>query len=415
VPTVTVPGPLRPATHRRLTVGWKALTRPTSTLVDGTGPSSRSGASGEPEGKATALVAVVGNEDDGRDIILPGAARLDRWPKIVWDHDLSQPIAKVLAADEWADDDPRLPDDLRAKGLGAVVFDVQFDLRKDATGAWMNPRSVQAWADVSFHDDIGWSIGYTVDQFEYDKAGRRLLKAITLWEASPVTHGMNREARTVELKGRRRPDDAEHKVYVPGAFPGSWQETMQLLDSAIEAWAVDTYGERRYSDDEGERNVWWAYMLATMSDSVLWSVEADGEVAYFRATWAPEGNGGVALGPPEQVELQISVTPDDDQEDADVDMDEAITVLADTKAGRVLSATNLAHARSARDALDALIAAAEAAEAKDDEGKGGADQEEAPAVDGIIIKGLTGEGLQPDIALAMMARAEARQVVADAV
>lgn len=272
----------------------------------------------EVEGIVEAMVAVTGNEDDGGDVILPKAFEFPegRNPKIVWSHDLQVLCGKVLEAEELLAGDVRLPEDMKAKGLGALVFKLQFDL--------LDPDGFKAWRRVVFHEDLGWSIGYQVPTGAAKMVeGRRHLSKVVVWEASPVTFGMNREARTLTVKdafahaaqampeaqrkvieglleGIAAMTEDEAKTWPPVA--GSLEERAYLIRQAIDAWAVEEFGERE------EGNYWWVYTEATFEDRVVVSVEKMGEDRYWLEFPATVTEDGVDLGAPTEVVIETSVS-----------------------------------------------------------------------------------------------------------
>lgn len=270
-------------------------------------------------GTVEALVAVTGNEDDGGDVIEPGAFEFPegRKAKIVWSHDMQVLVGKVLEAKELLPGDLALPADLKAGGLGALWFKLQFDLQ--------DPDGFKAYRKVVFHDDLGWSIGYQADPSKIEKKdGRRHLGRVIVYEASPVTFGMNREARTLTVKSafarmaQALPEakrvvlsdlldaiaadpggDTEGKAWPP--VEGSIEERQYLVRQAIEAWAVEEFGERE------EGNYWYVWAEATFDDRVIASIERTGEERYWlEFPWTEEAEG-IVLGDPTEVELVTTV------------------------------------------------------------------------------------------------------------
>lgn len=272
----------------------------------------------EGEGIVEALVAVTGNVDDGGDVILPGAFEFPegRKAKIVWSHDMQVLCGKVLDAKELPPGDDSLPADLQAKGLGALWFKVQFDLE--------DPDGFKAYRKVKFHEDLGWSIGYQAPAGTFKvKDGVRLCSKIIVWEASPVTFGMNREARSLTVKsafervaqalpeGKRKaisdllealestPDEGgEEKVWPP--VPGSIEETRYLIDTALQVWAAEALGEK------GEGNYWWVYLEATFEDTCVACVETSEGRTFMEFSYSV-ADGVVELGEPTEVELVTTV------------------------------------------------------------------------------------------------------------
>ncbi|PPB81297.1 hypothetical protein LV82_01343 [Albidovulum inexpectatum] len=136
--------------------------------------------------------SVFGLEDQGGDIVLPGAygRSLNGAPgargavKMLWQHDPAQPIG---VWEEIVED---------ARGLrvrGRILTEVE--------------RGREAAALVAAGAVDGLSIGYRVVRAEKDSKGRRLLREVELWEVSLVTFPMLPQAR-VAAKGES-PEAAE--------------------------------------------------------------------------------------------------------------------------------------------------------------------------------------------------------------
>lgn len=351
----------------------------------------------EAAGVVESLVSVSGNVDDGGDRILPGAYEFERNPKIVWSHDLKELVGKVLEAEEMLPGNPALPDDLVSKGFGALRFVSQFDLS--------DPDGYRAFRKVKFHEDLGWSIGYRAVGAKRRKDGGRDLPKVVVYEASPVTFGMNVEARTLSVKGllddltpedREKAEKAvqllledegipqeeekmeteietpevgtdEAKVYPP--LEGSIEERREKVSQAFRGWMVDNYGE------PSPENPVYGWVEATFEDSVVGTVEneADQSRESFLLPYSVDADGMVSLGDATQVEIVTTVefvptTADADGMEA-LGLDEAI--VEDVKAGRVLSKANRAKVKAALDALAAVIEAA----GEEDSSKGADDPE----------------------------------------
>lgn len=136
------------------------------------------------EGVIEGYAAIFGNVDNGGDKIMPGAfiegiaaaRRGGRTVKMLWNHDPQTPIGV------WED----LAED--AKGLwgkGRLVMEVA---RAREVHALMKAGAIS-----------GLSIGYRTKSFEPD-GGVRVLKAVDLYEVSPVTFPMNDRARVTGVK-----------------------------------------------------------------------------------------------------------------------------------------------------------------------------------------------------------------------
>ena len=141
--------------------------------------------SGEFEGYGS----VFGVEDSYSDVVVRGAftASLARWkekgrlPAMLWQHQMSEPIGIYT---EMREDDVGL----YVKGRLLVEAD---------------PLAKRAHGHMKAGSLTGLSIGYMLedDGYEYDKEkGIWLLKAIDLWEVSPVTFPANDEARITDVK-----------------------------------------------------------------------------------------------------------------------------------------------------------------------------------------------------------------------
>lgn len=363
------------------------------------------------QGIVEAIVAVTGNTDDGGDVIAPGAYQFKRHPKVVWSHDLTRLIAKVLEYRELKANDAKLP--AKLKNLGGLWFRMQFDLE--------DPESFSAFRKVVFHEDIGWSIGYETPAGGAKKLedGRRLLKTIYVWEASPAAFGMNEGAMTVSVKsilGKAIKDlgigeekeaavadivskfigeGGETKAWPPLA--GSFEDTAERCRTAVEAYAVDQLGER------GDDNWWYVSIDGTFSDTVVATIRRQGENQTFRFPYTVGDDGTVELGEAEEVEVQTVVAPasgtpaDTGGDDAVTDLEEdavaavgekmadALKAVDEAKAGRVLSAANAQRLRAAAEALATVLAAATSTD--DDE-----DDEDDKGGKKVLARRLVGKG-----------------------
>lgn len=323
-------------------------------------------------GIVDAAVAVTGNVDDGGDVIVPGGVKFTRQPKVVNHHEMTAPVGKVLDAKELMPGDPALPEDLLADGYGALMFKMQFNLDTQ--------RGREAFSDAKFFEhEQGWSIGYHADVTEKGENGTRLLKSLTVWEASPVTFGMNAKARTLALKSAVPGED---KVYVE--IDGSIEKSLDSVREAVSGWwkAVADAAGTNAGDamDQG----WWVSVQATFADSALVAVyEPGGDTTYWSFPYT-KTDGGVALGEPTEVEVQATIvgsggggeppTPDagasidepEADEDTDLTDDEKQIIV---KAGRVLASRNEARLRAAADALTAVLAELPEPEADNDDGE----------------------------------------------
>ncbi|WKL53336.1 HK97 family phage prohead protease [Pseudomonas kielensis] len=131
--------------------------------------------------------SVFGVKDHGSDIVMPGAFTdsLIEWkgknklPPVLWQHKTHEPIGPHTDMKE------------DEKGLyvkGQLLIDD-------------DPLARRAHAHMKAGSVTGLSIGYTLDDWEWDSVkGAYLLKKITLWEVSVVTFAMNEAAYVTDVK-----------------------------------------------------------------------------------------------------------------------------------------------------------------------------------------------------------------------
>lgn len=153
----------------------------------------------EADGIVEAIVSVTNVVDSVNDVIEPGAYKntlRKRNPKGVWSHDTNIPVAKTLKVEELMPGDERLPEDLRQQGAGALLVKMQFNLNTS--------RGRDAFYDVQFFaEEQEWSIGYSVPEGKSttdEKTGVRFIKALELYEYSPVIFGAAPNTRTLSVK-----------------------------------------------------------------------------------------------------------------------------------------------------------------------------------------------------------------------
>lgn len=151
------------------------------------------------DGIVEAIVSVTNVVDSVNDLIEPGAYKTTlrkRNPKGVWSHDTNIPVAKTLKVEELMPGDERLPEDLRNQNAGALLVKMQFNLN--------TTRGRDAFYDVQFFGpEQEWSIGYSVPEGKSavdDKTGVRFIKALELYEYSPVIFGAAPNTRTLNVK-----------------------------------------------------------------------------------------------------------------------------------------------------------------------------------------------------------------------
>lgn len=138
-------------------------------------------------GEFSGYGSVFGVKDSYSDIVLPGAfeGSLKKWsdkggmPSLLWQHKHDEPIG------------------------------IYTDVKEDENGLYVegrlliddDPLAKRAHAHLKAGSVTGLSIGYTLNDYEWDKDKEAfLLKDIELWEVSLVTFPANDEARIEEVK-----------------------------------------------------------------------------------------------------------------------------------------------------------------------------------------------------------------------
>lgn len=132
------------------------------------------------EGRIEGYASRFGEMDQGGDVVVKGAyanSIADRAPKMLWQHDPSQPIGMWEQASE---DDTGLY--VRGRILDAVE----------------KGREARALIEAGAID--GMSIGYRTLDADRDTNGARILKQLELWEVSLVTFPMLASARVDAIK-----------------------------------------------------------------------------------------------------------------------------------------------------------------------------------------------------------------------
>lgn len=124
--------------------------------------------------------------DDHNDIVLPGSfrdslenyERQNKWPKMLWQHNLQEPIGRWLFMEE------------DEKGLyveGQLLLDLQ--------------KGKEAYTLMKVGAVDGLSIGFQVEKSKRDpKTGLRYIQQVKLIEISIVTYAANQEARVMRVK-----------------------------------------------------------------------------------------------------------------------------------------------------------------------------------------------------------------------
>lgn len=144
--------------------------------------------------------SVFNNVDRGGDVVMPGAFKdciaKGRKPKMLWQHDASQPIG---------------------------AWDT---MREDSNGLLMKGRiskraakGAEVAALVKMGAVDGLSIGYRTQEYEMDmKAGTRKLTKLDVWETSVVTFPMNDLTGIYAMKSADDMSDTEIKRHIEHAL-----------------------------------------------------------------------------------------------------------------------------------------------------------------------------------------------------
>ena len=156
----------------------------------------------EAEGIVECFVAGIGNKDSVGDVCAPGAfgkSLIRRKPRVVWGHNWNDPIGKVLDMYEVPPSDPRLPNKMKAAGIGGLYARVQFNLKSE--------KGREAFANVAFFgEEQEWSIGYKTINAKFDpQMQANILYEVELYEVSPVLHGANQLTGTISIKSEEQP------------------------------------------------------------------------------------------------------------------------------------------------------------------------------------------------------------------
>lgn len=144
-------------------------------------------------GEVEAFVSVFGNVDSYGDRVMFGAFKeslQQKLPKLVWQHEIKQPIGKTLYAEEIAAGDSRLPDHL--KEYGALYVRGAFNLNTTA--------GKDAYEHIKFGSVDEYSFGYNEIESTPLEDGTKQLNKLEIIEWSPVTIGANPLTMTSSVK-----------------------------------------------------------------------------------------------------------------------------------------------------------------------------------------------------------------------
>lgn len=169
---------------------------------------------GEDTGIIEAYVSIFGNVDSYGDIVEPGAFKdaVDafnadgRYPKGIWAHDWSFPIAKTL---EMREDE---------RGL---YIKAQFILSVE--------KAREAYDLIKSGVMTDFSFGYEINESDIDNRGFRHLRKITIYEWSPVLVGANNQATLIDVKSAAQEQTVESEERdVPEETPEGADETIPV-------------------------------------------------------------------------------------------------------------------------------------------------------------------------------------------
>lgn len=192
------------------------------------------------EGVAEMIVSVFNNVDGANERILPGFftdSLKTKFPKGVWAHDWTIPVAKTLEACELLPGDPRLPPEILE--LGGLYIKGQFNLGTQ--------RGREAFSDLDFGTIDEFSIGYLVEKANFSRDGVRDLTKGRLFEWSPVLVGCNDQTALIGTK------DMKHfkSQYMPNVEQSMTRTALStLVDSLFYDVFYDAiYGSWVYDDE----------------------------------------------------------------------------------------------------------------------------------------------------------------------
>lgn len=336
---------------------------------------------GDEEGVIEAYVSVFGNVDSYGDIVEKGAFsdavkafNTDgRYPKGIWAHDWALPIAKTL---EMREDERGLY--IKAKLILSV------------------PEARKAYDLIKAGVITDFSFGYEVNDGKVEKDGFRHLYKLTIYEWSPVLVGANNQAMILDAKTAQDSGIEEEEVEAHEATPETPVEVPPTTDTPPEetpeekAKADSLEGEL---DDRAKREAKWNN-FSKINDimSALYSV-------YFQEETEVEKFPDLVK---EAIALLTAVAEGTDAGENSVKAaigEEAKTVFAkeilrletdvketELKAGRVLSAKNVALIKSVIEALDALDGTRKGAKSALEELLSSAESDPEKGADGIVVE-----------------------------
>lgn len=130
--------------------------------------------------------SVFGNVDLGADIVLPGAFK-----RSIAQHEAEDAMPIML----WQHQTDQIP----GAWVGAAEDDVGLSLKGEFADTQLGRETRTLARMRAFR---GLSIGGIIEDFDFDKAGNRLIKEFDLWEVSLVTFPMNPKAQIEAVKSQ---------------------------------------------------------------------------------------------------------------------------------------------------------------------------------------------------------------------
>lgn len=186
--------------------------------------------SGEFEGYGS----VFGVKDSHSDIVVKGAfqASLDKWkgkgglPALLWQHRMDEPIGVYTEMKE---------DEAGLYVKGRLLIDD-------------DPLAKRAHAHLKAGSISGLSIGYTLNDYEYDnQKDAFVLKDIDLWEVSLVTFPSNDEARISNVKSALKKGEIPQPALIEKCL-----RDVGFSRSQAKAFVADGFKALRDADSDAE-------------------------------------------------------------------------------------------------------------------------------------------------------------------
>jgi HK97 family phage prohead protease len=195
-----------------------------------------------------AYVSIFGNIDSYGDVVEKGAFAdcianyFPRYPKGVWSHDWTQPIAKTL----------EIREDERGLYVKAqLLLDIQ--------------KGKEAYILIKEGVVTDFSFGYEVDESQIDEqTGIRHLKKLTIYEWSPVLVGANNRATILSVKSdgqevteakkaKSDPEDDQEGPDADDTYPDFISKTLDDAKQALtDEWDRLEELEDQEEDQEGD-------------------------------------------------------------------------------------------------------------------------------------------------------------------